>query len=298
MNCEKIKTDFNKRFGSECESIYFAGKPITFLKGKGKMLGCGVSVGCYLAIEKRDDDRLMVQFSDSDRFLTVNTNELEIARDNEIFTLLSEVKQLGVKVGGARLFFYTNSALYTPKKTILLSALGAFCRNVPDGTNILRHFEHYDSAMTERCGKENYLFLYDGAGGRYLPLPKERYKIVLCHVEDKKIKEYALTESRIDTAIEALEKGDFSAFGKILNSETERLIKKNSGKATKNLFKTAVELGESLGNGVLDEGGIFSIVENKNVDSFVRNISLEYRRYFGKDPDFYVTDTGACAKVY
>ena len=95
----------------------------------------------------------------------------------------------------------------------------------------------------------------------------------------------------------ALGKRDYLAFGQILNSETEKLIKKNSGKSTKNLFKTATELGESIGNGVLDEGGIFSVVENKNVDSFVRNISLEYRKYFGKDPDFYVTDYSSSHKT-
>lgn len=298
MNCERIKSDFNKRFGAECERVYFAGKPVTFLKGKGKILGCCVSVGSYLATEKRDDDRLMIQFSHTDQFLTVNAREIHKNRDNEFFKILSDIDKLGIKLGGARLFFYSNSALDTPKKNLLLSALDAFCQNVPGDINIFRHFKHFDSAMLERMSKADHIFLYNGASGQYFPFNKDKFKIILSHVDDKKIEDFSLEESRIDSALEALTESNYTEFGKILNIETERLIKKNGMKTTRKLFKTALEIGESVGNGVLSDGGIFSIVENKNVDSFVRNVSLEYRNHFGKAPDFYVTDTRTGGMIY
>lgn len=298
MNCENIKTDFNKRYGAECESIYFSGKPLIFLKGKGKVLGSCLSVGCYVAISTRDDERIMVQYSHTDKFLTINASELDINRDNEIFALLSDAQKLGVNVGGARMLFYSNTGLHTPKKALLLASLDSFCDNVPSGVSIFRHFRDFDTAMVEAKGKANYLFLYEGASGRYFPLKNSEYKIVLSHIKDKIIKDYTLEDSRIDGAIEELSAGNYSGFGKILNCETERLIKKYNRKATKNLFMTALELGDSIGNGLLEEGGIFSVVENKKVDSFVRNISLEYRKHFGKDPDFYVTDTQTSGKVY
>ena len=54
---------------------------------------------------------------------------------------------------------------------------------------------------------------------------------------------------------------------------------------------------EAVGNGVIDEGGIFSLVENKNVDAYIRNLSMEYRRFYGAAPDFYVTDTETCGRI-
>ena len=291
MNCEKIKTDFKKRFESDCEKIYFMGKPLTFFKGNGRSLGCSVSAGCFLAMEKRDDERLMIEFSGSDRFITVNASELDKINSDEIFSVLSKVQKIGVKIGGVRLFFYHNTRLHTENKDILLSALNSFCENVPPCAELYRHFDDFETGILSATSKANYLSLFDGCKSVYFPLSKDRFKIVLCNIKDKRVRDFAAADTKIDRATDALANGDYMEFGRLLNMEAENVIKRNGLKATAKLFEAAMEQKESLGNGVLYEGGIFSLVENKDVDFFVRNVSAKYRKFYGAAPNFYVTDT-------
>jgi len=291
MDCENVKIDFKKRYGTDCERVYFMGKPLTFFKSGAGMLGCNVSAGCYLAMEKRDDDRLMIQFSHTDRFITVNSMDLEKKDDNEIFRLLLKLKKIGVRVGGARIFIYHNSKLGFPVDALLLAAADSFCENLPQSAELFRHFPGYEENMLSCMGKTNYLSYFNCGRNIYFPFRKDCLKLVLCHIRDKKVRSYQVEGTKMYSAVEGLKNGDYYKFGRLLNEDAEKIIKQNELKATQNLYSIAVEQRESLGNGVLEDGGIFSLVENKDVDCFIRNVSMLYRRYFGSPPDFYVTDT-------
>ena len=87
MSCDKVKSDFRKRYASDCENIFFMGKPVTFFAGNGGILGCGVSAGGFLALEKRQDDRVMIQFSHTDKFLTFNMESVAV-EDNKFSRFL------------------------------------------------------------------------------------------------------------------------------------------------------------------------------------------------------------------
>ena len=40
----------------------------------------------------------------------------------------------------------------------------------------------------------------------------------------------------------------------------------------------------------MEDGNVFSFVENEKIDSFIRNTSSRYEKYFGGNLEFYVTD--------
>lgn len=297
MNYEKVKEDYKKRYASKCERIYFMGKNLILFKGQGEVLGCSVSVGNFLAMEKRDDERLCVQFSRNDKFITVNASELIRNNDNEIFSTLLKVKEIGGKIGGARMLFYQNSKLHAGDKELLLSALEYFCENIPGRNEIFRHFGMDDAIMMTSC-RENYFTFFNGNRIEYLPFCNNYYKIVLCHIRDRRVRDFFVSDTEGRRAVELLRSGDYWEFGRILNRNTEYIIERNGLKATKNLYSLAVKRKECIGCGVLEDGGVFALIKNDDVDFFVRNLSMEYRRYFGAAPEFYVTDTETNGMIF
>lgn len=295
MSCDKVKSDFRKRYGVDCENIYFMGKPITFFEGNGKILGCGVSAGGFLALEKRQDDRVMIQFSHTDKFLTFNMESVEVEED-KFSRFFLRLKKMGVQVGGVRLFFYQNSDLEMPYTSLLLMSLDGFCQNLPTGWELMSEFGNKKLHALALGGKANYLSYINGGRIEYFPLRQSSYKIVICKVCDGK--EIDLQGVRIDRACDALRAEDYGELGRLLTAETGEIIEKNKLKRVECLFEVITKREESVGCGVVDGGTLFSLVENRNVDFFIENVSREYCRYFGASPKFYITDTETAGKIY
>ena len=107
-----------------------------------------------------------------------------------------------------------------------------------------------------------------------------------------------LQRSRIDRAYEALRLEDYNEFGSLLTAETADMIKAGRLSAVANLYDVITKRVESIGCGIVDDGALFAVVENKDVDFFVENVSREYCRYYGASPKFYITDTETSGKVY
>jgi len=298
MQLEKIKNEFEKRYTSSCGYVSFCGKPITFLRGEGKIMGCCVSVGCKLAVGKREDDRVVVQFSHSDKLVTVNSRRMEGGSGEEVERLLESVKKLGVTVGGARLLFCFNSRLEVPYLRLLLMSLESFCDNIPEEREVLRCFGDFEEGVLCRDAKENYISVSGGKSPEYFPLNKERYRIVLTHINDKPCNLRDVASSPISRGVEALRNCDMEELGRLITAEAVAVAKKNGMKKTLHLLDVAKAQKESAGSGVLKEGGIFSLVESKEVDSFIRNVSAQYRGYYGGAPDFYVADTKSAEKMW
>ena len=98
-------------------------------------------------------------------------------------------------------------------------------------------------------------------------------------------------------AKEALVVQDMERFGHILDKSNRILLDKYPGSKSRRLFDIATSLGDSLGNGAFLEGGIFSVVENNRVDTFIHNLGSAYEKRVGGRPAFYITQTedSACA---
>lgn len=298
MQLEKIKTEFEKRYTSSCEYISFCGKPITFLRGEGSIIGCCVSVGCKLAVERREDDRIVVQFSHSDKLITVNSKRMEGGSGEAVERVLASIKKTGVEVGGARLLFCFNSRLEVPYLRLLLLSLDSFCEKVPPHREILRHFGDFEEGMLCAQAKENYITVIDGKNPEYFPINKERYRIVLSHIKDRPCDDRCIEPCLVSRGEDALRQSDIDELGRLITLEAKALAKKNKMKKTSDLLEAATEQGKSAGSGILNEGGIFSLVESKNVDFFIRNLSAEYRSYYGSAPDFYITDTSSSGGMW
>lgn len=298
MQLEKIKTEFEKRYTSSCEYVSFCGKPITFLRGEGKIMGCCVSVGCKLAVEKREDDRIIVQFSHSNKLVTVNVGKMEGGSGEEVEKVLTAIKKAGVEVGGARLLFCFNSRLDVPYLRLLLMSLESFCENVPPQRELLRCFDDYEEGALCAEAKESYITVVNGKRTEYFPLNKERYRIVLGHIKDNPCNIRSMDSDVVTRGVEAVEKNDIRELGRLITADGIAVAKKNKMKKTYNLLEVANGYKEAVGNGVLKDGGIFSIVESKNVDFFIRNISAEYRGYYGGAPDFYITDIRSSGGIW
>ena len=153
----------------------------------------------------------------------------------------------------------------------------------------MRFFENYEENLISVKSKSNHITSLSGKKAEYLPFHNQKYKIVLSAILEKvDIKDYATTST--DDAREALINQDMEGFGRILNKSTDIFLKKCRAKKSRKLYFAAKELGDSLGNGILPSGGIFSIVENSRVDTFIHNLGSACEKYYGDKPKFYITE--------
>ena len=289
MDYNKIFTDFEKRYGKKCEEAYFVGKPIVFFSRPAMTAGCSVSTGGCIALLGRDDDRVEVQFSDSTEFLSCNRLDFKYNKENKIIKLLLDVEKYGVEVGGAKIFIFHNTALSSPFSPMFFSALGEFCKNVPPPEELSKHFDEFEKNMICLSSKKDHVTIFDGQRIRYLPFPDSQVKIVISHIgEGQAIRNFPQDKTAKD-GLDALSRNDWEKFGNALNKEATYIADKNNLKKVSRLLGVAKRLNDAYGSGVLEDGGIFSVVKNSRVDAFMYDFGTEYKRYFGGCPDFYVT---------
>lgn len=289
MNFEKIKTDFEKRYARECEKIYFAGRCITlFSKNAMTLSGC-LSIGEAMAVSKREDGRVTVQFSGSDDVLRFNTSELEGCRKEKTARILLAAKKCGVTPGGGDVFIFKNSRITDLLEPLVLGGLSAFCQNVPPKEKLLPHFENFSQNIMTLSGRRQSLTLFDGQRISWVPFFDGRYKTVISYAGKEATEREKSVSICFEEGASALKRGDAEKFGELLNKRTSIVMKKCRAKVSGALFEAACR-EETAGSGIMDGGGIFSLVENSRIDSFIHNVSCRYQKYFGGTPDFYVTD--------
>lgn len=291
MDYKKIFTDFEKRYGESCENAYFIGKPITFFSRQGFTVGTSVSTGGVIVLSKRDDNRVIVEFSDSDDFISCNKIEFKYHKDKEIIKYLLDAQEYGVDVGGVRILMYYNTSLDVPKLPLLFSALGDFCKNAPKACELIKHFDNFCENMLALSSRKDCVTVFDGQRVQYLKLPDSDVKIVLSNIGEKISISKIPQDSSAKDGTDALLRGDLEKFGKFLDKDTKWILENNKVRGVKKLFDAAVRLGDAYGSGILADGGIFSVVKNNRVDTFMHNLGAEYEKHFGARPDFYVTRT-------
>ena len=72
MDFEKIKTDFEKRYGQKSENIYFAGKRIELFGKDGMSVSACLTIGEAMAVSKRGDGKITIEYSGSDDMVSFN----------------------------------------------------------------------------------------------------------------------------------------------------------------------------------------------------------------------------------
>lgn len=287
MNYNKVSEDFEKRFGRKPEREYFIGKPITFFSCRGFSAGCCISTGGCIALSRREDERLIVHFSDNNKFINCSKSDLENNTDKKICALLIEAERYGVRIGGAEMLLHYDSEVSHPYRQLILASLGGFCTNVPPAAELCAHFENYGQNILAMCGRKDRLAVMSGGDVQYLPLPDGAVKIVLCYTDKKKYAEVH-GESRIaQSALDALAGGDFEKFGAALDRYMQGVQKTNRG--MQRLHRLAMQTGDAYGSGYTGDGGLFAIVPNDRVDPYIYSLSKAYREFCGGKPEFYVT---------
>lgn len=287
MNYNKVSEEYEKRFGRKAERIYFIGKPITFFSCRGLTAGCCASVGGYIALSRREDERIIVHFSDNDKFINCSKSGLENNADKRICSLLLEAERYGVCVGGAEILLHYDSEISHPYRQLILTSLEGFCRNVPPLFELAGHFENYEQNILAVSGRKDHLTVTDGGNVRYLPLPDGAVKIVICYTDKKKYTQMHGASGLAQTALDALSAGDFEKFGTALDRYTQGAEK--AGRIEQRLHRLAMRTGDAYGSGYTGDGGLFAIVPNDRVDSYIYSLGKEYREFCGGKPEFYVT---------
>ena len=290
MDFEKIKKDFEKRYGKSCEKIYFTGQMIEFFYENGSALSGCLSIGEAMATAKRDDGKITVQFSGSDTASSFNVNNIDEHLKNPVGRLLKNAQDFGVKLGGADIFIFKNSRITDLMTPLFLGGITAFCEKVPRKEIFLARFENYSENMNTLSGKKGCLTLFDGQRTSHIPFFGGKCKIVITRTDGDFMKIKRTAKSSFNDAVSALKKGDRERFGMALDKDTEKLLRENKGKVQEKIFIAAKATKDALGNGVLPTGGVFSVVENHKVDRFIQELSAWHRKHFGGVPDFYVTD--------
>lgn len=294
MDFEKIAVDFEKRFSKKCEGILFCGMPLTLLKSENMTLSAALSVGGCVAVARRRDGRFTAEFDDNKRYISVNVLEAELHKAEPMIEFLTRLKALGAKLGGADVLFEYNTGIYNEFEPLLLSGMYLFCRDMPKPEKARECLSRRERDFVAFCGNENTILL-TGEKNVYIKFRDSAVKIVLCHAGGKN-KIPAFSDETVLNAAKILALGDYVRFGELITREYKACDMKNPAK---NLFEIALEQKDALGLGLSESGGIFAIVENKKVNSFIQNLKKEYETYCGTSPDFYVTRTensGICIK--
>jgi len=290
MDFEKIKTDFEKRYERKYEKIYFVGKSITLFSGKGKSISGCISLGEAMAVSSRSDGRITLQCSGSDDISSFNISEIESYKNHRIAPILMNAEKYGIKLGGADLFVFKNSSVTDLFEPLILGTLPAFCKNVPSKERLLPHFENFHQNFVTASGKSGCVTLFDGQRISHLPFFKGKYKMVFSWLgKEETIKKEPLT-SYFDEAVLAVKRGDAERFGTLLTCNAHNIIRGNKPKKYNELFDIVCSEKDSIGNGICEDGGIFSFVENGKIDSFVHSVEAGYRKRYGGGPEFYITD--------
>lgn len=287
MEFEKVYTDFEKRYERKCGAAYFIGLPLVFLSSDDTVLGCAVSAGGYAAERDRDDERIMMQFSDNDRFL--NCSIAEIKENKNIGGIFERAEKAGKRIRGADILMRYNTKLTDTQNQMLIRLLG---KNT-DIFEFIKCFDDYEKNFVCMFSRKNHAVCRNGQEISYLPFSDSEVKIVITDIGGRSDMVTKSSREATEKCIRALNDGDYEKFGKILSEQTAKCI---NGGALKNLFFTAERLGDACGNGICG-GRLFSVVKNSAVDTYMNNLNREYGRYFGGNPDFYVMrseDSGIC----
>lgn len=290
MDFEKIKTDFKKRYDRECEKIYFAGMGTElFSEGANTLSGC-LSLGEAMVTAKRDDGRITVQFSGSDSMASFNIEDIDRHQGKRVARLLKNAQNCGVNLSGADIFIFKNSRITDLLEPLMLGGLSAFCEKVPRKEILLPRFENYKENMITLSGKSKCATIFDGQRTCHIPFFGGKCKVAVTYTGGDFPAIKKTFKSSYQDALLALKKGDMEKFGALLDKDTEKLLKQNKSDRQEAIFFASKNTKDALGNGILPCGGVFSLVENDKVDSFIHNLSACYLKYFGGVPDFYVTD--------
>ncbi len=290
MDFEKIKTDFKQRYERSCEKIYFAGLGIELFSENAKMISGCASIGEAMALAKRDDGRITVQFSGSDSMTSFNVDELDAHLGLRTARLLKNAQNSGITVLGADIFICKNSRITDLLEPLIIGGLSAFCKNVPRKETLLLRFENYKENLMALSGKSKCATLFDGQRVSHIPFFGGRCKVVITYTGGDFLNLKRPPKSSFSDALSALKKGDMEKFGAFLDRDTRNLLKGNRYDRQEGIFLSATKTKDALGNGVLPNGSVFSLVCDDKVDRFIHNVSSRHQKYFGGVPDFYVTD--------
>ena len=290
MDFEKVKTDFEKRYDKKCEKIYFAGMGIELFSENANTLSGCLSIGEAMAVAKRDDGRITIQFSGTDSVASFNVTEIKRHRGERFARLLEKVQNCGIVLGGADIFIFKNTRITDLMKPLTLGGLSAFCENVPKKENLLLRFENFTENMEILSGRRRCVTLFDGQKVKYLPFFGEKCKVVITYAGGESLTQKRPATSSLEEPISALKKGDMEKFGYLLDKNTETFLSNNKCELQEGIFLAAKTTKDALGSGAISNGSVFSVVENNKVDRFIQGVSAEYQKHFGGTPDFYVTD--------
>ena len=125
----------------------------------------------------------------------------------------------------------------------------------------------------------------------------------LIHDEtEKRRARHVITENtRTLAAIEALNKGDITSFGQLMNQSHDSLRDNYevTGKELDALVDEARKINGTIGSrmtGAGFGGCTVSIVEEDQVETFIREVGLKYKERTGLNADFYVAEIGDGSK--
>lgn len=290
MKLKKISEDFFKRYEKPPDSLYFCGMPLVFLKSRGGMIGTSLSVGGYIAISRRCDGRICLQHSDSNYFFRTNREELELYKGEEICDTLLKLEKYGATITGGDILIYENTELKIPQSTLLLCGCEGFCKNGILRDETVKHFDNYEENALCFSARENHLTAIGQGKTEYLPFHNQKYKIVLSITGGKTPHPAEITNKSFDDAKEVLLLGDVEKFGHILKRSTKTTLEKNRQGDAHKLYQAADATRDAIGSGIV-KGGIFSIVAESRVDSFIHDMGSFYGKHYGGILDFYVTKT-------
>ncbi|MBR4172825.1 MAG: hypothetical protein IKR46_00440 [Clostridia bacterium] len=287
MEFYKTAQNFNMRFFKDCRAVCFSSMSLPILRGENCGIFAPLSVGGYAAVLPRKDGRFTAEFDDNQKYITANISEIGYHREEPMLSFLKRAEDMGAMLSGAEILFRYNTKIYQEYEPLLLTSTYLFCQKTLPPYELKNCLSAPLKDYASLVGKRGNLLFIEGDKSGYIKFSDSLVKIVLCPVKQKNAPQ-SIAEISVINAVSSLAMGDYEQFSKIVTAEYEKMP---SGRHTKALFEIAKRLGDGLGFGILEKGGIFAVVENGKVNTFIHNLKMEYENYCGKAPDFYVAST-------
>ncbi len=290
-------------------------------------IGMGIAPNTYLGIRLCDEDSFYVRFPGSEMQYECSRNKLSEYSQNDcaepIFKTIARLLKGNESISGAQLYFQCecDEEKFAEYKAVLVYGMGTILGMNTSGENLMKfiypdtmNFSENARNIITLSSAENRCEAIEKTEISFFSLPFGGCKLVIGKTDTKPLKSVEYDEKKLDMGIaaykgsdeynkinyainekerfkqakEALKHGEYARLGHIIrrsSCEYLSVVKKN-GSNLKMLFDMAAE--SSIICGIYERSGIYAIVEDNRVDSFIKAVGAAYERKIGKRPDFYV----------
>ena len=299
-----IISDFYKRFEKNgiCVNTLFCPAVVPLLgiddDLRAPVLSLSLSFGTLAASRRRNDDRIVIERTDTDDLQAANFNNIAVFNGKKwAKDIMRSINSITTNPNGIEILLHNDTGIPEFSDYLLCSASvyanEYFNKDAPKciikATNskpsqiiTLLKNARFAVVNTSTLDYIPYNFNFDG------------YKIVLIKTNrpHKVITEKNFTlreKERINCAVQAIQNNNIKLLGECLSSSAADLMRANRKSKCRNIYSYVTEFSP-IARPLNDFSGVIAIVNDEICDEMVKITGSRYEKKTGSKPAFYISD--------